>query len=288
MLLETKEPRMKRFTRYLPVLAILGLALVLAIALGPSTGTAYATSAPTITLVAPIDGAVITSSTITVQVAVQNYTLSCPFIGKSGPMGVGHWHLHLDGVEMNDMLTGLVDMECTTQHLLNLQAVAPGWHTLQVVLASSQHMELQNPEAFASIKFYYNPPLPAISIPVPPNGTPVSAGMKFRVQLQVTNFFTSEDYFGKVLIPGFGHWHLYVDGYNSGLAMGNMVDMGGGTTDWVDTTGLAPGPHTLWARLVDNYHMPLNMDLLYPQPGDTYYPNGYPDIVSAPVTFIVQ
>jgi hypothetical protein len=238
---------------------------------------AYA-QAPAIALVSPTAEEVITSNTTTVTVAVAGYTLSCPLLGKFDQPGVGHWHLHLDGQ--------LVDMECTTQHTLSLERVAPGWHTLEVILATDRHMELSG--ASQTLKFYYKPPVPAVSIRVPPSSSEILVGGKFRVELTLTNFSTpcepAEPAFGQSLIPGEGHWHLYIDG----LDEGHMVDMGCASYDVLDTGGLSRGPHVLYARLVDNHHMPLPMDPLYPQAGDTYYENGYPDVVSAPVTFIVK
>jgi hypothetical protein len=253
------------------------LAVVMLLAFGANT--AYA-QGPTISLLSPTTEEVITSNTTTITIAAVDYTLSCPLLGKSSVAGVGHWHIHLDGQ--------LVDMECTTQHTLSLVRVAPGWHMLEVILATDSHVELTSPGASQSVKFYYKPPLPTISIRVPPPSSEIPVGAKFRVELKVTNFNTpcepAEPAFGQSLIPGEGHWHLYIDG----LDQAHMVDMGCRSYDVLDSGGLSRGPHILRGRLVDNHHMPFPMDPLYPQEGDTYYPGGYPDVVSAPVTFVVK
>lgn len=243
------------------------------------TNAAYAQQ-PTISLLSPTAEEVIDSNTTTLTVAAFNYSLSCPMLGKSNVPGVGHWHIHLDGQ--------LVDMECTNQHTLSLVRVAPGWHTLEVILTNDEHVELANPSAAETIKFYYKPALPTIAIRVPAPSREIPAGTKFRVELKVTNFDTpcepAEPAFGQSLIPGEGHWHLYIDG----LDQAHMVDMGCKSYDVLESAGLSRGPHVLYGRLVDNHHMPFPMDPLYPQPGDTYYPDGYPDIISSPVTFHVK
>lgn len=267
---------MKQIVKHWRVLAMSSLALALAILAlsmgwGAKANPVYAapqTAAgnPTITLTSPATGAVISGNSITVGVAPQNFTFSCALVGKPDVPGVGHWHLHVDG--------NLVDFECGTAHLLSLAALTPGAHTLTAVLSTNGHMELTNPEASVTIPFTYQPTLPTIQVQAP---TVVDQNSQFKVHVNWTNFTTSEDFFGKELIPGYGHWHLYIDGYKTDAMteMMHMVDMGTANTDTLNTTGLTPGPHTVWARLVDNHHMPLSMD-------------GLPDIVSAPVTFVVQ
>jgi hypothetical protein len=270
-----------RLTSCRRTFAVLVLLLALVMILAIAANTVYAQAqAPTIALLSPAIEEVVTSDTTTITIAAAGYTLSCPLLGKASVPGVGHWHIHLDGQ--------LLDMECTTQHTMSLVRVAPGWHTLEVVLATDGHVELSNPGASQNIKFYYKPPLPRISIRVPAPTAEVPVGTKFRVELKVTNFSTpcepAEPAFGQSLIPSEGHWHLYIDG----LDQAHMVDMGCRSYDVLYSGGLSRGPHKLYARLVDNHHMPLPMDPLYPQIGDTYYPDGYPDIVSAPVTFVVK
>jgi hypothetical protein len=179
---------------------------------------------PTIILVAPTDDEVITGNTMTVDVATENYILSCPLQGKPVFPGVGHWHLHIDGqpTGMPGMLyTGLSDMECATQHLTSMEGVAPGFHAVQVILAADNHTELANAEAFKQATIYYKPPLPKISVFLPP-GLRVKHGDRFTVKLNWENYTTSCDLFGRALIPGEGHWHVYVDG----LDQPHMLDMG--------------------------------------------------------------
>lgn len=280
-------------TRRSGLFALIGLVPTLALAFVLYSGNALAADpVPTITslTVSPAVGPsnTIKAQSVTVTISVANFTLSGPSIGKPEQPGVGHWHLHLDGMPMamNGMqYSGLVDMEFATSHTLSLVGVAPGKHTLQAILTTNAHMELANPEAVKSIDFVYAPPRPGVSVKLAGRTRVFKAGSTFRVRLRVKNFTSTEDYFGKVNVPGIGHIHLYVDGYRTGLAMAHMVDMVGALSiDTINTTGLAPGRHTVWARLVDNSHMPLNMDPLIL----ASYGMGYPDIVSAPVTFFVK
>ncbi len=212
-------------------------------------------------LLAPASGSVVSAPSLPVQVAVQDFTLSCAAAGKAPRDGVGHWHLMLDGA--------LVNMYCSTATTLSLQNVAPGTHTITAVLAANNHMGLMGKNQMASTTFVYQPtqaqPLltpysapgkPTISILEPANGAPV--GERFQVQLDWTNFQPSCDLLGKKDLVGYGHWHLNIDSMSGPMmGMGTMLAMGCTHTYTVYTDGLTPGPHTLYALLVDNQHAPL-------------------------------
>jgi len=214
-----------------------------------------------ISLLAPAAGTVVTGNTVDVRVAVKDFTLSCPMAGKPVQAGVGHWHLLLDGA--------LVNMYCGTGAALSLQNVAPGTHTVEVLLAGDNHMTMMGKGQTATATFTYQPanPLPAlasakaagkpsITILSPANGATV--GENFPVELDWANFAPSCDLLGKKNLAGYGHWHLNIDSMSGPMmGMGTMLAMGCTHTYTVFTDGLRPGKHKLYALLVDNQHAPL-------------------------------
>ncbi len=214
-----------------------------------------------IALLAPGAGAVVTGNTVDVKVAVKDFTLACPLAGKPVQAGVGHWHLLLDGA--------LVNMYCGGGAALSLQNVAPGAHTLEVMLAGDNHMEMMGKGQTAKTSFTYTParplsPLtaykaagkPSITILSPADGATV--GENFPVELDWSNFTPSCDLLGKHNLTGYGHWHLNIDTMMGPMmGMGTMLAMGCTHTYTVFTDGLRPGKHKLYALLVDNQHAPL-------------------------------
>ena len=214
-----------------------------------------------IALLAPAAGTVVTGNTVDVKVAVKDFTLACPMAGKPVQAGVGHWHLLLDGA--------LVNMYCGIGAALSLQNAAPGTHTLEVMLAGDNHMEMMGKGQTAKTTFTYQPasplaPLtaskaagkPSITILSPADGATV--GENFPVELDWANFTPSCDLLGKKNLAGYGHWHLNIDSMMGPMmGMGTMLAMGCTHTYTVFTDGLRPGKHTLYALLVDNQHAPL-------------------------------
>jgi plastocyanin len=171
--------------------------------------------------------------------------------------GQGHYHVILDG--------GLINMFATPDASVSLQNVAPGAHTLMVLPAMNNHMEVM--EGAAAIEFDYQPsePLPeitaatevastpTITIESPASGETVSD--VFDIVVSTTGLELSEGLLGKPNVDGFGHWHVFVD---AAEGMGTMMAMSGTDTITVSTAALSPGPHTFIAVLVDNLHAPFD------------------------------
>ncbi len=206
------------------------------------------------------NGASVTDNSVTLNVAADGYTLSCPWAGKPNQPTVGHYHLELDHA--------LVNMYCTPTATISLQNVAPGKHTLTAIPATDSHDELTNAEV--SIEFTYqptsplpeitaksNPGTPSIQILSPAAGSTVSRD--FTVKVQITNFEVSGPLFGKADLAGYGHWHLNVDSTTAGMmGMATMLGMSDTDTFRASTVGLSPGKHTFFALLVDDQHAPIN------------------------------
>lgn len=113
-------------------LAILLLPRLQAYAWAPETGH------PSITIVSPAPGAVISGSMVTVRVAVHHFRLVAPVLKNPPILGddEGHIHYLIDGHA--DLRSGQ-DMSADLSH--TWIGVTPGRHTIEAYLATSQHVQ---------------------------------------------------------------------------------------------------------------------------------------------------
>jgi hypothetical protein len=242
--------------------------------LGP-TGAVAQTDQPSVTILSPKDGDVVTTNTVAVVPEIKNWKLRCDLAGTKSVAGAGHYHLELDG--------SLVNMYCGPA-VLSLQNVKPGEHTITVIAAKNDHSEIEAGKAQA--KFTYQPatPLstvgglnagkPSVSILWPKAGQTVS-GSSFPLVFDVKNFRLSCDLLGKPKVANTGHWHVDVDKGETAMpmkpgmsqqqqmmmmmmeAMATMLTMGCNNTFDVPLAGIGPGKHNFYVVLVDNLHEPL-------------------------------
>ena len=255
-----------------------GVAAALAFGPGPLNrpGVLAAEDQPSVTLVSPTDGQVVTDNTVAVIPQFKNWKMRCDLAGTRNVAGTGHYHLELDGA--------LVNMYCGPA-ALSLQNVKPGSHTITIYPAKNDHSEIE--EAKAEVKFTYQPttPLPAIgglsagkpsvSVLWPKNGATVR-GASFPLVFDVKNFRLSCDLLGKPPVANTGHWHVDVDKAESAMAgmmkpgmskqqmmmmmmeaMATMLNMGCANTFDVPLAGIGTGKHTFYVVLVDDTHAPL-------------------------------
>jgi hypothetical protein len=209
----------------------------------------------------PVDGAKIKGPRLRLEVATSGFRDRCDVAGKPNEEGQGHYHVLLD--------KSLVNMFCTRMAAVSLENVKPGVHTLTVVPAQNDHMEIE--KNARSIKFDYRPVRAArmtrhaafarpasIKIVSPKAGATVSG--EFNVVVDVSNFQLSCNQMGKPNAPGIGHWHLNFDTMTGPMmGMMTMAGMSCEKTLHASTAGLKPGStHTLIALLADNSHAPLN------------------------------
>ena len=143
---------------------------------------------------------------------------------------------------------------------ISLVGVVPGLHVLTIVPARNDHsMILANA---VMIPFYYEGPFlaqptcttcngaPSISI-IPPASDTVR-GNSFSLSINAQDFLFSNPSYGKELVDGVGHWHIFLDQ----VMMPNMLTMAFTNSQQVYLTGVSPGVHTFYAVLVSNQHMP--------------------------------
>jgi hypothetical protein len=229
---------------------------------------------PSVTILSPKDGDVITTNTVGVVPEIKNWKLRCDIAGTPDVAGTGHYHLELDGA--------LVNMYCGPA-ALSLQNVKPGQHTITILPAKNDHSEVE--AAKAQVKFTYQPsaalptlqPLnvgkPSVSILWPKTGATVS-GASFPLVMDVRNFRLSCDMLGKAKVANTGHWHVDVNKSETAMpmkpgmsqqqmmmmmmeAMATMMNMGCNNTFDVPLAGVSAGPHNFYVVLVDNAHEPL-------------------------------
>jgi hypothetical protein len=207
-----------------------------------------------IAALAPANGAVVTGNTLPTRVSISNFRVDGMLAGKAPRAGVGHYHIHLDGL--------LVNAYAAPDAAISLQNVKPGRHTVTFVLAQNNHMELA--KTAKTVAFTYrpahrlrtlvpvaNPAKPSIQIVSPASGATVSGS--FPVRVAVRHFRLSADLFGKPDVAGYGHWHVFLDT----PSMMTMLGMTAAKTFRVSLKGIAPGRHKIIAVLADDIHAPI-------------------------------
>jgi hypothetical protein len=208
-------------------------------------------------VVSPKPGTVVRANAIPFDVAVSHFKVDCRFAGTANRMGVGHYHVELDG--------SLINMFCSPRDQISLQDVKPGSHTLTFLAAENDHTD--DMKSARKVSFTYEPtrPLraiaaahrgtPSIQILSPKPGSTVHGG--FTIAVAPTNFVFSCALYGKQDVAGYGHWHINVDSTSKGMmGMGTMLGMSCQRSFHVSLAGIAPGRHTFFAILEDDQHAP--------------------------------
>lgn len=267
-------------------------ALLLSAMIGrQSPQEALAQSAPAIQILSPQPGETVTTDEIDVQVAVSNFSVDCSKAGRPNEDGVGHVHLMIDGMSMAQ----LANFYCGDTFAVPGAGLAPGKHTLIIDLATNDHMDMM--DTAQEVEFDYQPanpvPLPEakdlgmpgveLVSPTEEDAQALAADGKtvppvFTIQVNPINFEPSQDLEGKQNVPGYGHWHVFVDTPMDGMmamddaemagtpmaegemdemammSMGGMILMPGSNTFEVDLTAWGPGEHTIFIEPVQNDH----------------------------------
>jgi hypothetical protein len=218
----------------------------------------------TLTVLSPKPFQVITTPTLPLHVFANNYQLDSRYAGTPTLPTIGHYHEILDG--------RLIDMTPTTdaQHdTISMVGVAPSLtvpHVLTIVPARNDHSMIMANAVM--IPFYYAGPFlpqptcttcsgsPTISI-VPPTSS-IVRGNSFTLTVNVQNFFFSNPSYGKELVTGVGHWHIFCElpAAPMGPEMKNMLTMAYTDSQQVYVTGVGTGWRIFYAVLVNNQHMP--------------------------------
>lgn len=257
---------------------------------GPALGHVVAQGTdPSVEILSPAAGTPVTTATVEVKLKISNFKIDCTQVGRPDADGVGHIHVMLDGMTM----ATLTNFYCSDAFSIPGDGLAAGPHKLIVDLATNTHMDMM--ETAQEVEFDYQPatviPLPAandlgepgLELVSPLDGATVPA--KFTVEVKAVNFAPSEGLEGKGNVPGYGHYHVFVDtpmdmmsmdmmgtpeegememmgSPEAGehmddmamMSMAGMVLMPGSDTFELDLTAWGPGEHTIWIEPVQNDH----------------------------------
>ncbi|MGI8483070.1 MAG: hypothetical protein ACR2OU_02260 [Thermomicrobiales bacterium] len=239
---------------------------------------------PSLKIVSPTPGQKITSENIEVTIDLQNFMLDCTKSGRPDEDGIGHIHAMVDGMSMAQ----LTNFYCDKSFTIPGDGLAPGKHTLMIVLATNTHGGLMKSAQKVEIDFQPTNPVPlpegnftgqpSIKLVSPSDGATVPP--KFTVEVEPVNFEPTEALEGKGNVPGYGHFHVFVDTPMDGMgmmemstpiaategtpegamdntqmmSMAGMVAMPGTKSFELDLIAWGPGKHTIWIEPVQNDH----------------------------------
>jgi hypothetical protein len=235
-------------------LALLVALIVSGVSAADNTGLS---STVGLNVLVPTPNEVVTGTVLPIQVLANGYRIDARYAGTPNQPTVGHYHEILDG--------NLVDMtpyQDGNRDTMPMVGVTHGLHTLTLVPASDDHSTITS--AAINIPFYYEGPYlpepagyigsgsPGITITAPADGSTVQ-GSSFTMTASFTNFVMCGQCFGKPLVAGEGHWHIFLDQVD----LAHMLTMGSDTSQTVSLKGVTQGWHTFYAVLVDNHHMPI-------------------------------
>lgn len=220
--------------------------------------TAQDAPAPTLALVSPVAGATIDTTDILVQVNVSNFTIDCAQSGYTDQDGTGQILAFVDGATVAQ----LTNIYCTTSFLVPTNGLAAGEHQLAVVLASNTHVP--NMDTAQMVTFTYQPAQP---LPLPVANYTGDVGVElvsplddavvepiFDVQVKPVNFSPTTDLEGKTNVPGYGHYHVWVDTAEMPSSLAGLVLMPGTNAFTLDLTAWGLGDHTVRIEPAQNDH----------------------------------
>jgi hypothetical protein len=207
-------------------------------------------------VLAPTPNQVITGQDLALRVRVTGYRLNANYAGTPNLAYIGHYHEILDG-----KLIDMTPLQNPTRDTISMVGVKPGRHVLTIVPARNDHSMIMSKAVMVPFDYkgpyrpqpagYTGTGTPSISIASPAPGSTVR-GSSFDMTARVGNFVLSQESFGKSLVTGEGHWHIFLDK----VGMTHMLTMAGGDTQTVPLKGVKPGKHMFYAVLVNNQHMP--------------------------------
>jgi len=210
-----------------------------------------------LTALAPKPSQVITGPALALHVLAKGYRLDSYYAGTPKLANIGHYHEIID-----NKLVDMAPLQNPTHDTLSTVGLSVGRHVLTLVPARNDHTMLMAKAIM--VPFFYKGPYraqaagytgtgkPSIAITAPAAGSTIG-GNAFTLTAKVDNFVLSQESYGKGLVAGQGHWHVFLDKVN----MAHMLTMAAGDTQTVPIKGVKPGTHTFIAVLVNNQHMPL-------------------------------
>lgn len=224
----------------------------------PFSGTATAQDTPSFELVSPLDGATIDTTDILVQVNVSNFDVNCAQSGMPDKDGTGQVLALIDGTTVAQ----LTNIYCTTSFVVPTNGLTAGEHQLAVVLASNTHVPMMDTAKVVTFNYQPAQPLPlpvanytgdvGVTLVSPQDGETV--GPVFDVQVQPQNFSPATELEGKTNVPGYGHYHVWVDTAEMPTSLAGLVLMPGTNAFTLDLTDWGLGEHQIRIEPAQNDH----------------------------------
>jgi plastocyanin len=234
------------------------VALLLILAGLPLGGTVRAQAAPALDVVSPTDGATINANDIQVQAKVSGLDLDCTAFGRPDQAGVGEILAFVDGATVAQ----LANFYCTETFMIAGDGIAPGKPTLAFALASNTHAPMMDTVKQVTIDFQPPQPTPlpdanytgdpGITLTSPQDGATVPSS--FSVQVIPSNFSPTSALEGRTNVPGYGHYHVWVDAPEKPSSLANLVLMPGTNGFTLDLSAWGEGKHTIRIEPAQNDH----------------------------------
>lgn len=190
-----------------------------------SVRVAIPASAPRVSIVSPDDGALVNSSSVELTVQWENYSS-------------GRWHAYVDALEGDPRGVAENPTSMVTR-------LAPGVHEVFVRLHHSDGTPFE-PEVVDVVTVEVPAGAPSVRIVDPEYGSIVPRDTPMRVEAE--NFDIDGNEAGGENQAGQGHFHVYIDGYDSG----HMWQEGYWNDVVVD--GAPVGTREIFVRLMNNDH----------------------------------
>ena len=181
--------------------------------------------APSLAIQMPDDGAQVDAEAAELTLGWQNFT-------------PGYWYAFVGAV---DESPATISSDPTSI----IPRLAPGWHDLYVGLHHGDGSEY-DPPVLDKIRVQIPSTALGIQITSPADGATVTQSPVLTVSS--TNFTIDGNMAGGPPEPGVGHYHIYVDGYDSG----HMWQEGYQTSVVLDH--IPTGDHDIYVRLMNNDH----------------------------------
>lgn len=236
----------------------LSSAAAVAAMVGPGRFRTAAQNGPALEVVSPADGDVVETNDILVQLAVSNFTLDGAAFGRPDQDSVGEILAFMDGTT----IAQLTNFYSTESFVLAGDGLAPGPHTVTFLLASSTHVPIMETAQQISIDFQPPRPTPlpapnytgdpALTLVSPADGATV--GASFEVQVQAEHFSPSTALEGKTNVPGYGHYHVWVDTHEMPTSLAGLALMPGTNGFTLDLSAWGPGEHSIRVEPAQNDH----------------------------------
>lgn len=215
-------------------------------------------ASPLLEIVSPASGATIDTNSILVSLNISNFTLSAAASGAADEDGVGQVLVFLDG----DTVAQLTNIYVTNSFIVPGDGLAPGEHTLAVVLASNTHAPMMDTAQTVTINYQPVEPLPlpgenytgepGVTLVSPADGDTVPA--QFEVQVQPQNFLATTGLEGKANVAGYGHYHVWVDTPEMPESLAGLVLMPGTNAFTLDLSAWGTGEHQIRIETANNDH----------------------------------